>query len=168
MILNNDDKLLILITVLSVTLLITVCAGVAAECEYQYYYVSIKNRDNYKTRVVRIMDMIVFDAYIYDLPTLPSSWVYDLSNNQYSDGTISYLSAAAKSDKHTIKYQDLENFIILRQPKNKSEENKIHIKLTILDMTEKTSTIVKLFDTNEDDFTVQKIDKCLPEKPRRH
>ncbi|MEO5359748.1 MAG: hypothetical protein H7843_04800 [Nitrospirota bacterium] len=154
-----DNKLVILVTLLVVTV---TGVAVAADCEYIYFYASIKNRENYKTEQVRGMIMTVYNASIYDLPNLPSSWVYKITKTKYYDRMISHLSAVAKSDKHIIKYRDLENFVILRQPKT----DKIHIKLTVLEMTEKTTTRVKAFET--EDFTVQMIDKCLPKKQRRH
>ncbi|MEO5361615.1 MAG: hypothetical protein H7843_14420 [Nitrospirota bacterium] len=135
------------------------------ECGYTYYYVSKNNRENYKTERIRIIEMSVNDAYIYDLPSLPSSWVYDISNSEDSVGISSSMTAAAKSDNHTIKFKDLDNFIILGRPKSK--DDRIRIWLTIVYMTKKAGTSVRVYDT-DDEFTIQKIDKCLPEKPLRH
>lgn len=170
MTLNIGNKLAVLLTV-AVALVIVVSvtgASDAAGCEYRYYYVSMDKRENYKPERVRVIEMRVFDAYIYDLPKLPSSWVYDISNNYDPDGRVSFMHAAAKSDNHTIQYKDLENFVILRQPKNKPEEEKIYMRLIILYINEKGGTNINIAEADDDAFTVQRIDKCLPEKPIKH
>ncbi|MBF0458536.1 MAG: hypothetical protein HQK99_11665 [Nitrospirae bacterium] len=171
MTLNIRSKLAIFLTLSAMVIFIVfdaTSAGVAAKCEYTYYYVSIRDRENYKTERVRGMRMVVYHAYIYDLPNLPLSWVYDIRNNDGHDRNYAIMSAVAKSDNHAIEYKDLENFLILRQPKNKSEKDNIHMRLAILNMTIKESTSLKYFDTDDDEFTVQRIDKCLPEKPKKH
>ncbi len=165
---KNKRSLLLIAAVALFIVVSFTGVGVTAGCEYRYYYVSLDYGKDYNNERIRIMEMIVFDAYIYDLPNLPASWVYDIINYDDPDGLVSFMSAAAKSDNHTIEYKDLEDFVILRQPKNKSGKDDIHIKLTILEMMGKESTIIKHYDTDDKDFTVQKIDKCLPEKPKKH
>ncbi|KWT91013.1 hypothetical protein [Candidatus Magnetominusculus xianensis] len=139
------------------------CTGFADECEYTYYYISKANRKNYETERVRIIEMSVNDAYIYDLPSLPSSWVYDISNSEDSVGISSSMTATSKSDNHTIKFKDLENFVILRRPKSK--DGRIRIWLTIVYMTKRSGTSVMVYYSDDNEVTVQKIDKCLPEIP---
>lgn len=114
------------------------------------------------------MDMWVSDAYIYDLPKLPPSWAYATSFNKAPDRLISFMSATAKSDNHTIEYKDLENFLILRQPKNKPEEDKIYMQLIILYIGKEGGTGIDIEEADDDAFTVKRIDECLPEKPKKH
>lgn len=167
--LNIRNKLAVLLALAAIVFIAVSATDdlAAAECQYRYYYVSLAFTDEFKKgkiynkAKIRIMEMRVFDADIYDLPNLPSSWVYDISNN----GDVAFMSAAASSDNQTIKYGDLGNFVILRQPANKPEE-KLHIKLTILYMMQ-NGIHIDISDTDYDSFTVQKIEKCLPEKPRR-
>lgn len=113
------------------------------------------------------MEMRVFDSQIYDLPKLPSSWVYEISNNYASDGIVAFMHAAAKSDNHTIKYKDLDNFLILRQPKNKHAEEKIYMRLIILYIDKEGGTFTNIFEADDNAFIVNRIDKCLPEKPKK-
>lgn len=161
------NKLTVSVVVLFIVASISY-GGFAAECGYTYYYVSKNNRENHKTERIRIIEMSVNDAYIYDLPSLPSSWVYDISNDEDSEGIESSMYAAAKSDNHTLGFKDLEDFVILRRPKNKLKKDVGRIWLTFIYITEKKGTSVRVYDTDDDEFTVQKTDKCLPEKPRRH
>ncbi|MBF0556094.1 MAG: hypothetical protein HQK96_16335 [Nitrospirae bacterium] len=118
---KNKRSLLLIAAALFIVVSVT-GVGVTAECEYRYYYVSLDYGKDYNNERIRIMEMIVFDAYIYDLPNLPASWVYDIINHDDPDGLVSFMSAAAKSDNHTIGYKDLENIVILKQPKSKSDK----------------------------------------------
>lgn len=135
----------------------------AAECDDTYYYVSFDYKYYFTTQKVRAFDLTVFRAYIYDLPKLPPSWVC-ISD---SDGDITHMTAAAKSDKHAIGFKDLEKFVILRQPKDMSAE-KISIILSFIYM-KKDGGIgthdAMLDNLNAFDLDVEKINKCLPKKP---
>ncbi|MBF0456413.1 MAG: hypothetical protein HQK99_00775 [Nitrospirae bacterium] len=140
----------------------------AAECKYRYYSVSFDHQNYYNDQRIRALEMRIFDAYIYDLPKLPSSWVYEIGNNYAPHGRVAFMYATAKSDNHTIEYKDLENFLILRQPKNKPEEEKIYMRLIILYIGKKGGTGIDIEEADDDAFTVKRIDECLPEKPKKH
>lgn len=176
MIFNIRNKLLVFLTVTS-SLFITInvsCAGDAAQCKYRYYYISqrfndeFKKSETYTTKSIRIMDIWVSEAYIYDPPILPSSWVYDITTLDRPDDIVSFMSAAAKSDKDTISYKDLENFLIIKQPANKPVKDKIYMKLIILSIGKEGGTFLDNAEVDYEEYTLQKIDKCLPEKSRRH
>ncbi|MEO5361952.1 MAG: hypothetical protein H7843_16180 [Nitrospirota bacterium] len=167
--LNIKNILMILLIQASVLCVNITDTCIAQECEYRYYYVSL---DYYKGDAdigIRVMEMWVSDAYIYDLPKLPSSWVYNITTNAGDpERIVSYMSAAAKSDNHTIKYKDLENFLIIRQHKSRAEKEKITMSLIILYINEKGTTSRETVEPYDNGFTVKRIDKCLPEKPQRH
>ncbi|MCG6553457.1 MAG: hypothetical protein L7F77_14135 [Candidatus Magnetominusculus sp. LBB02] len=170
MTLNIRNIVVVLLTVATALFIVIGAANgsVAADCKYRYYSVSLSHVDGYDDEKIRVMDMRIFDAYIYDLPKLPSSWVYEISNNYAPDGRVAFMYAAAKSDNHTIEYKDLENFLVLRQPNNKAEEEKIYMRLIILHIGKKGGTSIDIEEADDNAFTVKRIDKCLPEKPARH
>ncbi|MCG6552454.1 MAG: hypothetical protein L7F77_09010 [Candidatus Magnetominusculus sp. LBB02] len=141
---------------------------VAAKCEDTYYYASFHYRLYHKTYRVRAFDMTVDNAYIYDFPKLPSSWIYVFDSD--SDRDTTHVTATAKSDKHTIRAKDLEKFVIFRQPKDIAGE-KISIIFNVIYMKKEggIGTDIGMLDNfNDPDFDVEKINKCLPKKPRRH
>lgn len=165
---------MVLLTISAMSLFVVtgfIDAASAVECKYRYYYVSMKfteedkKSNTYTSAAVRVMEMRVFNAYIYDL-NLPTSWAFDISNHHDPKDIVAFMAATAKSDNDTIKYKDLKYFVILRQPNNKPEEE-ISIKLTILNMTGKKGIGVDISNSDYDAFTVETINKCLPEKPRR-
>ncbi|MEO5359807.1 MAG: hypothetical protein H7843_05095 [Nitrospirota bacterium] len=159
------NRLAVLLTVPVVLLFAT--AAVAAECEYTYYYASLDDASRHPTQRLRAFEMSVSDAYIYDLPKLPSSWIYIIDKK---DGYITDMTAVAKSDKDAIRFKDIENFIILKQSKDLSEDD-IYIRFNFVYMTEKGVSGAKsaaLIRFDAFDFTLKKINKCLPKKPRRH
>ncbi|MBF0459351.1 MAG: hypothetical protein HQK99_15785 [Nitrospirae bacterium] len=164
MTLRIRNKLAILLTV-SAVMLFAVAAH-AAECEDTYYYASFDYEYYFTTQRVIAFDLTVFDAYIYDLPKLPSSWVRVID----SERDITHLTAAAKSDKHAIGFKDLKKFIILKQPNDMSGK-KIAIIFSFIYMKKEggIGTLDAMLDNlNAFDLTVEKINKCLPKKPRRH
>ncbi|MEO5360173.1 MAG: hypothetical protein H7843_06950 [Nitrospirota bacterium] len=171
MTLNIRNRIAGLLIVLAVMLFVVTDVAIAAKCEDSYYYASYNyNEKHYKTVKFLAFDMYVFDAQIYDIPKMPSSWVYVIDNNSYYDRGITHITAAAKSDKHTIGFKDLQNFVILRQPKDISEEeitiifNFIYVKKEGGIGT--NSAMLDRLDNHQ--LTVEKIDKCLPKKLRRH
>ncbi|KWT91016.1 hypothetical protein [Candidatus Magnetominusculus xianensis] len=167
MTLNN--RLAILLTAL-VAILFIVTKAIAAECEDTYYYVSLDYEKDYKAERVRSFQLAVGNAFIYDVIFLPSSWVYDITCYKGSCRETSVITATAKSDKHTLKVKDFNKFVIIRQPNNKSEQT-IFITLSIIYMTKEGG--VNTYDAGRDpikynDFTLQKIDKCLTRDSRIH
>ncbi|MCG6551221.1 MAG: hypothetical protein L7F77_02745 [Candidatus Magnetominusculus sp. LBB02] len=143
--------------------------GVASECKDNYYYVLYNYDPHYKTDRVRAFELTIHYAYIYGKPFLPSSWVYDITDCDGSCGVQSIMTAAAKSDKDTIRDEDLKKIAIIRQPKNKSED-KIRVNMRAIYMGKKGGIGIGFPALNIDmeDFTLKKINKCLPKKPRRH
>ncbi|KWT92680.1 hypothetical protein [Candidatus Magnetominusculus xianensis] len=163
--LNIRNRLAVLLIVSAVMLFAN--AAVAAECKDTYYYASYGYSPHYLTRRIRAFDLSVSNAYIYDLPKLPSSWVYVLDINEVD---VTNITAAAKSDKHAIRYKDFEKFIILRQPKYMSGKN-IMIGFSLIYMKKEggIDTEVDVLDPiHYSAITLEKIDKCLPKKPLRH
>ncbi len=168
MTLSISDSLAILMMVSAVMMFAITDVAHAAKCEDTYYYASFFYRNDYKTQRVRAFDMTVFDAYIYDFPKLPSSWVYVIDSN--SDRRITHVTATAKSDKHTIRVKDLNKFVILRQPEDLSGE-KISIIFNVIYMKKEggIGTETGMLDNlNYPDLDVEKINKCLPKKPLKH
>ncbi|KWT92865.1 hypothetical protein [Candidatus Magnetominusculus xianensis] len=162
--LNIRNRLAVFLT-LSALLLFSV-ADLSAECEYTYYYASLDYASNYPTRRLRAFDMRVSGADIYDLPKLLSSWVYIIDNK---DEYATRVTAVAKSDKDAIRFKDIANFIILKQYKDLSEDD-IYIRFNFVYMTEKGVSGAKsaaLIRYEASDLTIEKINKCLPKKPRR-
>ncbi|MEO5361694.1 MAG: hypothetical protein H7843_14825 [Nitrospirota bacterium] len=158
------NRLAVLMTVL--VLLLFSVADIAAECKYTYYYASLDYASNYPTRRLRAFDMRVSGADIYDLPKLPSSWVYIIDDN---DEYATKVTAVARSDKDGIRFKDIANFIILKQSKDLSEDD-IYIRFNFVYMTEKGDSGAKsaaLIRFEAFDLEVEKINKCLPKKPRR-
>ncbi|MBF0458784.1 MAG: hypothetical protein HQK99_12920 [Nitrospirae bacterium] len=143
---------------------------IASECEDTYYYVLYNYDPHYATGRVRAFELSVRYAYIYGKPFLPSSWAYDITNYNSSCGVASVMTAAAKSDKQTIRDGDLKKIIIIRQPKNKSAD-KIRVAMSAIYMKKKGGIgigFATLDNIDNEDFTLKKINKCLPKKPRRH
>ncbi|MEO5359745.1 MAG: hypothetical protein H7843_04785 [Nitrospirota bacterium] len=170
MTLSISNTFAILMMLLAVILFAVTDVAHAAKCEDTYYYVSLVYDSNFKSKRVRAIRFSVNNAYIYDLPFLPSSWVYDSYSCETSCGPKSAMTAAAKSDKHPITYKDFKRFVIIRQPKNKSD-NKILIGMSVIYMKKEGGIgtyITKLDNLDNEGFTLEKINKCLPKKPRRH
>ncbi|MBF0457441.1 MAG: hypothetical protein HQK99_06060 [Nitrospirae bacterium] len=159
-----------LLIVSAVMLFVVTDVAVAVKCENTYYYASFSySKKYYKTKKIRAFDISVSYAYIYDLPKLPSSWVYVIDNDSGSDRDITHITAMAKSDKHSIRVKDLNKFVILRQPKDKSEYNiLIGLNLIYLKKEGGSGTTAASLDTFHNDLTIEKINKCLPIKPLRH
>lgn len=162
---NIRNILAVMLTVSA--LLLFAVAAIAAECEYTYYYVSLDDARYYPTRRLRAFDMHVSGADIYDLPKLPSSWVYIIDKK---DGYITYMTAVAKTDKDAIRFKDIGNFIIISQSNDLSEED-ISISVSFVYMTNNgdsgTTCAVYEHFIDATDLNIEKINKCLPKKPRR-
>lgn len=170
MMINLLNRLAVLLAVLALMIFAADDVTVAAECEDTYYYALFGGRGSFPTERLRAFDMSVDSAYIYDLPNFPSSWVFIFDNS--SDGGVIGVTAAAKSDKYAINFNDLEKFAILRQPKDMSGEN-IRMSFSAIYMDEKggsgtMTSILEPMSRYVCYFDVEKIDKCLPKKPRIH
>ncbi|MBF0457444.1 MAG: hypothetical protein HQK99_06075 [Nitrospirae bacterium] len=166
LIINLQNRLAVLLTISGV--LLFAAADVAAVCEDTYYYASFNDARYYPTQRIRAFDLSVLDAYIYDLPKLPSSWVYIFDKD---DLCITGVTAAAKSDKYAISFKDLKKFIILSQPKDLSgKEPYISFSLAYMKKEGGTGTKVALLERFIDvyDFKIVKIDKCILKKQRLH
>ncbi|WP_420264693.1 hypothetical protein [Candidatus Magnetominusculus dajiuhuensis] len=159
------NRLAILLTVSAVTLFAV--NGIATECKDTYYYVFYNHGQHYKTDRVRAFELTIRYAYIYDKPFLPSSWVYDITDYDNSWGVASVMTAAAKSDKDIIKYKDFKKLVIIRQPKNKSDD-KIRVNMRAIYMKKEGGIGIgfPVLNIDNEDFTLKKINKCLT--PQRH
>ncbi|MBF0556097.1 MAG: hypothetical protein HQK96_16350 [Nitrospirae bacterium] len=155
------NRLAILLTASAVMLFVV--NGVASECKDTYYYVLFNNQPPYEKDRVRAFELTIRYAYIYDKPFLPLSWVYDITNYDNSWGVASVMTAAAKSDKDMIKYKDFKKLVIIRQPKNKSDDE-IRVKMSVIYMKKEGGIGIEFATLNIDmgDFTLKKINKCLP------
>ncbi|MEO5359742.1 MAG: hypothetical protein H7843_04770 [Nitrospirota bacterium] len=165
--LNIGIRTAVLLIVSVMMLFANADVTVAAECKDTYYYASYGYSPHYLTRRIRAFDLSVSNAYIYDLPKLPSSWVYVLDINEVD---VTNITATAKSDKHAIRYKDFEKFIILRQPKYMSGKN-IMIGFSLIYMKKEGGIDIEvdvLDPIHYSAITLEKIDKCLPKKPLRH
>lgn len=167
---NIRNRRAILLIVSAVMLFVVTDITFAVECEDTYYYVLLRYDQNYKNKRVRAFQLSIRHAYIYDNLFLPSSWVYDITDCEGSCGEYSIMTASAKSDKYSIGYEDINKLVIIRQPINKSAD-KISVGMTVIYMKKEGGigmSFAALDNVDNEDFTLTKINKCLPIKQQRH